>query len=70
MKDDHPTSESTPTTRAMNWRLFFLLWTASVIGIILVRPYGLAMIPAFVYSSGRLPAFSTNTIVLCYLVTC
>lgn len=53
MKDDHPTAASTPTTRAMSWRLFFLLWIASVIGIILVLPYGLAMIPASL--SSRLP---------------
>lgn len=37
----------------MNWRLFFLLWIASVIGIILVLPYGLAMIPASL--SSKLP---------------
>jgi len=53
MKDDQPTGASTPTTRAMNWRLFFLLWSASVIGIILVLPYGLAMIPANL--SSKLP---------------
>jgi membrane protease YdiL (CAAX protease family) len=53
MKDDQPTGASTPTTRRMNWRLFFLLWSASVIGIILVLPYGLAMIPAKL--SSKLP---------------
>jgi membrane protease YdiL (CAAX protease family) len=37
----------------MNWRLFFLLWGASVIGIVLVLPYGLAMIPANL--SSKLP---------------
>ena len=37
----------------MNWRLFFLLWGASLVGIILVLPYGLAMIPANL--SSRLP---------------
>jgi len=37
----------------MNWRLFFLLWSASIIGIILVLPYGLAMIPANL--SSKLP---------------
>ncbi len=37
----------------MNWRLFFLLWIASVISIILVLPYGLAMIPASL--SSKLP---------------
>jgi membrane protease YdiL (CAAX protease family) len=53
VKDDQPTGASTPTTRAMNRRLFFLLWGASVIGIILVLPYGLAMIPANL--SSKLP---------------
>lgn len=53
MKDDQPTAEATPKTRGMNWRLFFLLWSASVIGIILVLPYGLAMIPANL--SSKLP---------------
>jgi len=28
-----------------NWRLFFVLWTASVIGVLLVLPYALAKIP-------------------------
>ena len=46
IKNDNPTTTSTPPTKAMNWRLFFLLWLASVIGIILVLPYGLAMMPA------------------------
>jgi hypothetical protein len=53
MKDDQATEARTLTTRRMNWRLFFLLWSASVIGIILVLPYGLAMIPADL--SSKLP---------------
>jgi len=53
MKDDRPAGASSHTTRGMNWRLFFLLWGASVIGIILVLPYGLAMIPANL--SSKLP---------------
>ena len=40
----------------MNWRLFFVLWIASVIGILLVLPYGLAMIPAPL--SSKLPPLS------------
>ncbi|MCX6050723.1 MAG: CPBP family glutamic-type intramembrane protease [Chloroflexi bacterium] len=46
MKHGNLTAASTSTTKAMNWRLFFLLWLASVIGVILVLPYGLTMIPA------------------------
>jgi hypothetical protein len=53
MKDDHPTAASNPTSGPMNWRLFFLLWVASVISIILVLPYALAMIPASL--SSKLP---------------
>jgi membrane protease YdiL (CAAX protease family) len=41
---------ATPTTRPMNWRLFFVLWIASIVGIILVLPYGLAMLPANIAS--------------------
>jgi membrane protease YdiL (CAAX protease family) len=53
MKDDHPTAASNPTSGPMNWLLFFLLWVASVISIILVLPYALAMIPASL--SSKLP---------------
>ena len=28
IKNDNPTTTSTPPTKAMNWRLFFLLWLA------------------------------------------
>ena len=45
MKNDSPTGASPPRTKAIHWRLFFLLWSASVIGILLVLPYGLDMIP-------------------------
>jgi hypothetical protein len=53
MKDNHPTAASNPTSKPMNWRLFFLLWIASVISIILLLPYGLAMIPTSL--SSKLP---------------
>jgi membrane protease YdiL (CAAX protease family) len=53
MNDHYADATSIPTTQAMNWRLFFVLWIASVIGIVLVLPYGLAMIPAPI--SSKLP---------------
>ena len=30
----------------MRWRLFFVLWIAAVVGLLLVLPYALDMIPA------------------------
>lgn len=42
-----------PIHRPYNWRLFLVLWTASVVGVILVLPYGWAMIP--VKLSSKLP---------------
>ena len=53
MKEHSPDAASSPTTKAMSWRLFFVLWIASVIGIVLVLPYGYAMIPPPL--SSRLP---------------
>src|SRR5690242_3620474 len=32
--------------KPMRWRLFFVLWIASVVGMLLVLPYALTMIPA------------------------
>ncbi len=32
--------------KRMRWRLFFVLWTAAVVGLLLLLPYALAMIPA------------------------
>jgi membrane protease YdiL (CAAX protease family) len=40
----------------MRWRLFFILWTASIVGLLLLLPYALAMIPAKV--SSKLPSLS------------
>ena len=34
-----------------NWRLFFVLWIAGVVGVILVLPYALAKVPASVLSN-------------------
>jgi hypothetical protein len=53
MKEDHPTVASNSTSGPMNWRLFFLLWVASVISVVLSLPYQLAMIPASL--SSKLP---------------
>ena len=38
------------THKRMRWRLFFVLWIASIVGMVLVLPYALAMIPAKVAS--------------------
>ena len=53
MRDDQLTSASSHTSRKMNWRLFFLLWGASVVGILLILPYALDMIPGDM--SSKLP---------------
>lgn len=53
MRAHYPDAASSPTTKAMNWRLFFVLWIASVIGIVLVLPYNFAMIP--IPPSSKLP---------------
>jgi membrane protease YdiL (CAAX protease family) len=37
----------------MRWRLFFVLWAASVVGMLLVFPYALALVPAS--ASAKMP---------------
>lgn len=39
--------------KRMRWRLFFVLWSAAVVGMLFVLPYAVAMIPANV--SSKLP---------------
>ena len=53
MKDHYSYAASNPTAKAMRWRLFFILWIAAVVGMVLVLPYALALIPAKV--SSKLP---------------
>jgi len=53
MKDNDPSPALPLSHKPMRWRLFFVLWTAAVVGLFLVLPYALAMIPANV--SSKLP---------------
>lgn len=45
---------SSPPPKTWNWRLFFVLWAASIAGMILVFPYALALLPQSVL--GKLPS--------------
>ena len=48
-------TQPAPTIRKpMRWRLFFLLWIASVVALLLVLPYAFGMIPAEVHD--KLPS--------------
>src|ERR1041384_124695 len=53
MKDNDPTPALPLLHKPLRWRLFFVLWTASVVGMFLVLPYALTMIPANL--SSKLP---------------
>jgi CAAX prenyl protease-like protein len=53
MKDNDPSPALPLSNKPMRWRLFFILWAASVVGMILLLPYALAMMPASV--SSKLP---------------
>lgn len=53
MKDNDPSPALPLSHKPMRWRLFFVLWTAAVVGLLLVLPYALDMIPANV--SSKLP---------------
>lgn len=53
MKDNDPSPALPLSHKPMRWRLFFVLWTAAVVGLFLLLPYALAMIPANV--SSKLP---------------
>ena len=46
IKDDPSSGSKRPVIRSFKWRLFFVLWFASVGGMILVLPYVLAVLPA------------------------
>ena len=50
MKNDYP---ATTLPKPMRWRLFFVLWIASVVALFLVLPYAFAMIPVDV--NAKLP---------------
>src|ERR1041384_3412690 len=39
--DTHPLPH-----KPMRWRVFFVLWIAAIVGLLLILPYALAMIPA------------------------
>src|SRR5512138_3119635 len=51
MNDDYPAAT---LPKPMRWRLFFVLWIGSVVGLFFVLPYAFAMIPADV--SAKLPS--------------
>jgi membrane protease YdiL (CAAX protease family) len=53
MKNNDPSPAPPLFHKRMRWRLFFVLWTTSVVGMFLVLPYALAIIPARV--SSKLP---------------
>ena len=53
MKDTDPSPAPLLSHKPMKWRLFLVLWAASVVGMLLVLPYALTMIPANV--SSKLP---------------
>jgi hypothetical protein len=53
MKNNDPSPALPLSHKPMRWRLFFVLWAASVVGMFLVLPYALAIIPAKV--SSKLP---------------
>ena len=46
MRDGDPNPAPNFSPRPMRWRVFFVLWAAAVVGLLLVLPYALAMIPA------------------------
>jgi CAAX prenyl protease-like protein len=54
MKDNDLSPALPLSHKPMRWRLFFVLWTAAVMGMFLVLPYALAMIPANTFS--KLPS--------------
>ena len=53
MNNQYPDAAVSRTRKTINWRLFFVLWIAAVIGLCLVLPYALALIPATL--SSKLP---------------
>jgi hypothetical protein len=53
MNDNDPSPALPLSYKRMRWRLFFVLWTASVVGMFLVLPYALAMIPAKISRAPR-----------------
>jgi membrane protease YdiL (CAAX protease family) len=46
MKFRHLFMSSGSNAKKWNWRLFFTLWIASIVGMMLVFPYALALIPS------------------------
>jgi len=53
MTDNAPSPALPLSHQGMKWRLFFVLWAASVVAMFLLLPYALAMLPATV--SSKLP---------------
>lgn len=53
VKNNDPSPAPALFHKRMRWRLFFVLWAASVVGTFLLLPYALAMIPAS--ASAKLP---------------
>ena len=45
MKNNDPGPAAPRFHKPMRWRLFFVLWAAAVVGMFLLLPYALAMIP-------------------------
>ena len=53
MKDNDPAPALPLSAKRIRWRLFFVLWIAAIVGLLLLLPYALDLIPAKV--SSKLP---------------